>query len=95
MKAAREIEQCCARQFPQHAALAHRWVYGHVLVTVRQLLRNGMRKTQKAYIAEEKRYLKANKKYLRGLPFRYRVMYSQIMYGPFLIRGYFSAKENA
>lgn len=95
VKAAREIEQCCARQFPQHAALAHRWVYGHVLVTVRQLLRNGMRKTQKAYIAEEKRYLKANKKYLRGLPFLYRVMYSQIMYGPFLIRGYYSAKENA
>jgi hypothetical protein len=54
-----------------------------------------MRKSQKGYIAEEKRYFKANKKYLRGLPFRYRVMYGQVMYGSFLIRGYFSAKENA
>lgn len=95
VKAAREVEQCCARQFPRHAALAHRWVYGHALVTVRQLLRNGMRKSQKGYIAEEKRYFKANKKYLRGLPFRYRVLYGQVMYGSFLIRGYFSAKENA
>jgi hypothetical protein len=95
VKEAREVEQCCARQFPRHAALVHRWVYGHALVTVRQFLRNGMRKSQKGYIAEEKRYFKANKKYLRGLPFRYRVMYGQVMYGSFLIRGYFSTKENA
>lgn len=95
VNAAREVETLCQDRFPQHAALAHRWVYGHVLVTVRQLIRNGMCKTQKAYIDEEKRYLKANKQYLRGLPLRYRVMYGQVMYCPFLIRGLFSAKENA
>ncbi len=94
-KAAREVETLCQDRFPQHAALAHGWVYGHVLVTVRQLIRSGMRRTQKDYIDEEKRYLKANKKYLRGLPLRYRVMYGQVMYCPILIRGYFSAKENA
>lgn len=94
VKAAREVEQSCERLFPQHAVLARRWVYGHVLITVRQLLRNGMCKTQKEYIAEEKRYLNANRKHLRSLPFRYKVIYCQVMCCLLLIRRYGSIKEN-
>lgn len=79
VKAAREVEQSCERYFPRYAALAHGWVYGHVLVTVRQLLRNGMRKTQKAYIAEEKRYLRENAAFLSELPFRFRLYFAEVM----------------
>ncbi len=87
VKAAREVEQSCERYYPQHAALAHRWVYGHVLVTVRQLLQNGMHGMQKEYIAQEKRYLRENAACLSALPLRYKIIYGQVMYCPCLIRG--------
>lgn len=93
VKAAREVEKCCERQFPQYAELAHRWVYRHVLITVRQLQQHGMGSSQKRYIAHEKKYLKAHAFYLSKMPRRYRIDYLLVMYFPFLVRGILESKE--
>lgn len=95
VKAAREVEKCCERQFPQYAHLAHRWVYRHVLITVRQLYRHGMGRSQKRYISHKKKYLTANSLCLSEMPKRYRMDYLLVMYFPFLVRGLLALKECA
>ena len=86
VQAAREVEKCCETFFPQYAYLAHRWVFRHALITVRQLIQHGMSRSQKEYLSREKAYLKANSSCLSALPFRYRVDYWLILYFPFLIK---------
>ena len=95
VKAAREVEKCCERQFPQYAHLAHRWVYRHVLITVRQLHQHGMSRSQKRYISPEKKYLKAHSSCLSEMPRRYRIDYLLVMYFPFFVRGVLELKERS
>ena len=95
VKAAREVEKCCERQFPQYTHLAHRWVYRHVLITVRQLYRYGMVRSQKRYISDEKQYLTVHSSCLSEMPQRYKMDYLLVMYFPFLVRGLLALKECA
>lgn len=93
LKAAREVERLCGRYFAPSAGRAHRWVYRHALITVRQLIQHGMAASQKDYIAAEKKYLKANAACLSELPFRFRINYWLVMYFPFLVRDILPIKE--
>ena len=93
LRAAREVERLCEQYFVSYAESAHRWVYRHALITVRQLIQHGMAVCQKDYIAAEKRYLKANAAYISELPFRFRINYLLVMYFPFLLKGILQIKK--
>lgn len=86
VQAAREVQLCCQAFFPQCTELANRWVYRHVLITVRQLIENDLAISQRECISQEKKYLKSNASYLSALPFQFRVNYWLVMYFPFLIK---------
>ena len=93
LKAAREVERLCGQHFVSYAERAHRWVYRHALITVRQLIQHGMAASQKDYIDAERRYLKANVACISELPFRFRMNYYLVMYLPFLLKGILQIKK--
>lgn len=93
LKAAREVDRLCVQHFAASAGRAHRWVYRHALITVRQLIQHGMTASLKDYITTEKGYLKANAACLSELPFRFRINYWLVMYFPFLVKILLPIKE--
>lgn len=93
VKAARDVERYCEKHFPQHVAAAHRWVYRHALITLRQLYQYDLAKSWNAHIKKEKKYLKSHTSLLPELPLRYRFNYLLVMYCPFLIKGMLAIKR--
>lgn len=93
LNAAREVDSLCVQHFAASAGRAHRWVYRHALITVRQLIQYDMTTGLKDYIATEKKYLKTNAAHLSELPFRFRINYWLVMYFPYLIKAILPIKE--
>lgn len=93
LKAAREVDSLCVQHFAASAGRAHRWVYSHALITVRQLIQYDMTTGLKDYIATEKKYLKTNAAHLSELPFRFRINYWLVMYFPSLVKAIRPIKE--
>lgn len=86
--AARTLEMICETEAPYAATKARIWVYGHVLITIRQIYAN--RKQHHTvfanFIRENLPYLRENRALLSHLPFKRQIDYYLLNHMPFIYR---------
>ncbi len=83
ISAAREIENMCKEKFEYAYSNAKKWVYIHVMNTLRQIYVSKKKNEFKNFIAKEKIYLKIHsRECLPQLPFKKKIDYLAVMYFP-------------
>ncbi len=82
ISAARDIERICKSKYDLAYSNARRWVYIHVLNTLREIYASGKLKELKEFYEKEKKYLKGSKKEMNGLSFKNKFDYFMLMHFP-------------
>lgn len=86
VSAAREIESLCCLKVEYAKNDAHRWVYFHILGTLRQIYANKLASEYRDFVVAEKKFLKQNRKYLDNLSLARKLDYFCILYFPLYFR---------
>lgn len=88
VKAIRDIEEKCRKNYTFAYDNSKIWVYQHVLITVRQIIANKKQVEFCDWLKKEKKYLKENsKKCLKKLSTKRKLDYFGVLYFPIYIWG--------